>query len=386
MKGSIRERSPGKWAIILDEHDPETGKRKRRWHSFRGGKRQAEEECARLVTGGSVATDITRETVREYLERWLDHMKGQVSPRSHERYSELARKSLVPLLGNVKLAKLEAAHISKAYAKALTSGRRDGSGGLSPRTVTHMHRVLRQALQQALVWHPSLRSNPAAAVKPPKVERGKLNTYNLAQTVDMLDAVRGSRVFVPAMLAILCGLRRGELSALKWGSVDLDKAQLSVVQSVEQLNNGVRLKEPKNGRTRAVALSATVVEELRRHRLEQAEGLLRLGVRLSDDTFVCALPDGTMMQPTFITHEWVRVIEATDLPRVRFHDLRHAHGTAMLASGVHPKVASERLGHSKVGITLDLYSHVLPGMQEDAAARMDAALRDAKTRASKPKG
>jgi integrase len=106
-------------------------------------------------------------------------------------------------------------------------------------------------------------------------------------------------------------------------------------------------------------------------------------VRLSDETFVCALPDGTMMQPTFITHEWVRVIEGTKLPRVRFHDLRHAHGTAMLASGIHPKVASgERLGHSKVGITLDLYSHVLPGMQEDAAARMDAALREAR---AKPK-
>jgi integrase len=90
-----------------------------------------------------------------------------------------------------------------------------------------------------------------------------------------------------------------------------------------------------------------------------------------------------MMQPTFITHEWVRVIEATTLPRVRFHDLRHAHGTAMLASGIHPKVASERLGHSKVGITLDLYSHVLPGMQEDAAARMDAALREAIAKAKR---
>jgi integrase len=155
---------------------------------------------------------------------------------------------------------------------------------------------------------------------------------------------------------------------------------------VEQLNNSVRLKDPKNGRARSVALSGTVVEELRRHRLEQAEGLLKLGVRLSDETFVCALPDAGMMQPTFITHEWVRVIKGTALPRVRFHDLRHAHGTAMLASGVHPKVASERLGHSKVGITLDLYSHVLPGMQEDAAAKMDSALKAAQAGLSKPKG
>lgn len=108
--------------------------------------------------------------------------------------------------------------------------------------------------------------------------------------------------------------------------------------------------------------------------------MLRLGTRLTDDSFVAALADGSPMQPTFITHQWVRLIATTDLPRVRFHDLRHAHATHLLASGVHPKVASERLGHSKVGITLDLYSHVLPGMQEDAVAKVDAALRAAQSR------
>lgn len=109
-----------------------------------------------------------------------------------------------------------------------------------------------------------------------------------------------------------------------------------------------------------------------------AEGLLKLGVRLSDDHFVCTLADGSMMQPTFLTHEWVKIVKGSRLPRIRFHDLRHTHATLLLKEGVHPKIASERLGHSKVGITLDLYSHVLPGMQEDAVARVDAALRAAK--------
>src|ERR1043166_2212856 len=167
MKGHIRERSAGHWAIIVDVRDPETGKRKRRWHSFKGTKRQAQIECAKLISGGMVPGDITRETVREYLDRWLEHMKGQVSPRSHERYSELARKSIAPLLGSVRLTQLTAAQISNAYAKALENGRRNGKSGLSPRTVTHMHRVLKQALKQALIWHPTLRSNPADAVKPP---------------------------------------------------------------------------------------------------------------------------------------------------------------------------------------------------------------------------
>jgi integrase len=105
--------------------------------------------------------------------------------------------------------------------------------------------------------------------------------------------------------------------------------------------------------------------------------MIKLGRPFTGDSFVVALADGAMMQPTFITHEWVRVITGTDLRRIRFHDLRHAHATHMLSSGIHPRVASERMGHSTVGITLDLYSHVMPGMQEDAAAKMDAALKAA---------
>jgi integrase len=116
-------------------------------------------------------------------------------------------------------------------------------------------------------------------------------------------------------------------------------------------------------------------EELRAHRLRQAEELLRLGVRQGDDTFVYTREDGAPMQPRSLTRAWQSAIGQIKLPRVRFHDLRHAHATHLLSNGVHPKVASERLGHSRVGITLDLYSHVLPGMQEDAASRVDDALR-----------
>ena len=178
-------------------------------------------------------------------------------------------------------------------------------------------------------------------------------------------------------LAVLCGLRRGEIAALRWRNVDLSTAQISVVESAEQTKEAVRYKEPKSGRARTVALSETMVEELRAHRLAQTQELLRLGVRISDDTFVVAQVDGNPLQPRSITHEWVRLISRAALPRIRFHDLRHAHATHLLASGVHPKVASERLGHSQVGITLNLYSHVLPGMQADAASRVDVALRAA---------
>src|SRR5260221_9549886 len=193
MKGHIRERSPGRWAIVIDVRDPQTGNRKRRWHSFAGTKRGAQVECARLLTElkAGTAIDPSRMTVAAFLERWLEHMQGQVSPRSHERYAELCRKNVAPLLGGLTLTKLQPAHISQAYAKALASGRRDGQGGLSARTVTHMHRVLREALQQALRWQ-MLARNPADAVKPPKVERKQMAVLDTDATARLIEAARGS--------------------------------------------------------------------------------------------------------------------------------------------------------------------------------------------------
>ncbi len=372
MKGHIRERSQGRWAIILEQHDAATGKRKRKWHSFQGTKRQAQIECARLISAihGGTYLEPSKTTLAAYLDHWLDHVKARVSPRTHERYSEIVHKNIVPALGAVLLNKLRPAQISAAYSKALASGRRDGKGGLAPTTVVYMHRLIKQALGQAVRWE-LLSRNAADAVDPPKVERGSLTTYDMTQTVALLEALRGTRLRMPVLLGIMCGLRRGEIVALRWSHIDLAAGKIAVVESAEQTAVGVRYKPPKSGRGRTVALSALVTTELRQHRLVQAEELLRLGVRQSDATFVYTRQDGEPMQPRSLSQMWATC--TTHLPRIRFHDLRHAHATHMLSAGVHPKVASERLGHSKVGITLDLYSHVLPGMQENAVSRVDEA-------------
>ena len=376
MKGHIRERSPGRWAIVLEVRDPETGKRKRKWHSFKGGKREAQIECARLIADLDSGNYLepSKTTVSTFLDHWLNHIRSQISPRSFERYSEIIVKNIKPAIGAVILAKLRPAQISTLYDKALAGGRRDGAGGLSPATVVYMHRLIKQALGHAVRWQ-LLARNPAAAVDPPKVERAAMTTYDMAQTAELLGSIAGSRIAIPVMLGVLCGLRRGEIAALRWKHVDLRKSQLSIVQSAEQTKAGVRYKEPKSGKARTVALSATVAEELKRHQLRQAEEQLRLGVRQNEDGFVYAREDGQPLQPRSISQAWRGKLATLKLPRIRFHDLRHAHATHLLGSGVHPKIASERLGHSKVGITLDLYSHVLPGMQEDAAARVDEAFQ-----------
>jgi len=376
MKGHIRERSPGRWAIVIDLRDPVTGSRKRKWHSFAGTKRAAQVEAARLIhelKSGSYV-DPSKATFAQFLNRWLDDVRTRVSPKTHERYAQICNKNIGPLLGTIQLGKLRPEQISEAYAKALSAGRCDGAGGLSPRTVRQIHAIIKSSLAQAVIWGIPAR-NPAAVVKGPKPSRVTMQTYDLDQTAEMIEAARGDRVFMPAMLAVLCGMRRGEIAALRWRNVDVAAAQLAVVESAEQTKAGVRYKEPKSGRGRTVALPASLVAELRAHRVAQAQELLLIGRRLDDDDFVIAQPDGSPLRPHSIGQEWMRFLQAhRHLPRIRFHDLRHAHATHLLASGVHPKVASERLGHSKVGITLDLYSHVLPNMQADAAAIVDGAL------------
>jgi integrase len=388
MKGSIRERSPGHWAIILEIRG-EDGKRKRKWHSFSGGRREAQIERSRLIaelTGGAYV-EPARTTLGAFLDRWLEHAKTQVSPRSYERYCELARKNIVPLLGSTTLSKLQPAAISSAYAKALISGRRDGRGGLSPRSVHHMHRILRQALQQAVIWG-VLARNPAGAVKPPKVERVKGATLSAEQAAQLLDALAHSRVYWPTLIALATGMRRGEILALRWEHVDFDRGMVRVVETVEETKTSpLRFKPPKNGKTRGITLPAFAVTELRRLKRQQSEELLRLGIRQTASTLVCGRADGEVHSPLALTYEFARFVrQMKDLPQVRFHDLRHSHATQLLASGIHPKIAQERLGHSSISVTLDLYSHAVETMQDEAASRVDAALGRALEKQREKKG
>ncbi|MCA1546453.1 site-specific integrase [Bradyrhizobium sp. BRP19] len=389
MKGHVCEKGKGNWYAVVDVRDPITGKRKRKWHSLKAkGKREAQAECAKIVAdiASGAYIEPNKVTLADFLDRWLEHCKSQVSPKTHERYSGLINQNIKQRLGATVLSKLKPDRIAAAYSDALAGGRGDKKeGGLAPRTVGHMHRVLKRALHQAVRWE-LIPRNPVDAVDPPKVDWKPVQTYDLTQTADVIEAVRGKPIFVPAMLAVLCGLRRGEICALRWRNVDLVGGQLSVVESLEQTKAGLRFKSPKSGKGRTVALSQTAIDELRAHRARRAEELLRLGVRLSEDDLVIAHPDGTVIPPIYVSQQWSRTIAKTELARLRFHDLRHAHATHMLANGVHPKVASERLGHSKIGITLDLYSHVIPGMQEDAARTVDSALQAAIRNRAEAKG
>ena len=371
MRGHLKERSPGHWAIVIDISDPQTGKRRMKWHSFRGGKREAQKECARLIAqqGDGGYVEPAKITVAEFLARWLDYKKARLSPLSFERYRDLVRVNIAPTIGGIPLAKLQPIHLTDLYSKLLES--------LSARSVTYVHRILKQALGEAVSWQ-MLSRNPADVVKPPKVERREMACLDSNGIAALLEASRNTSLYMPILIAVSTGMRRGEIVALRWRNVDLDNASIAVVSSIEQTREGTREKPPKNGRGRTLALSAMLVEELRQHRAQQAEHLLRLGVRLSPDHHVVMKADGSPYPPLSVGVMFSQLLSRRpSLQRVRFHDLRHSHATVLLAAGVHPKIAQERLGHSSVSMTLDLYSHVAPNMQQDAAAKVDALLRQA---------
>ena len=180
--------------------DRETGRRKRKWHSFSGTKRQAQVECARLVSEVKIGTYIepSKTTFAQFLDRWLDDVRPRVTPKTHERYAQICHKNIAPLLGAIPLAKVKPEQISEAYAKALTTGRRKGDGGLSPRTVRQIHAIVKSALTQAVKWELLVR-NPAAVVRGPKVGRSAMQTYDLEQTAELIDAVRRKRIFIPTL-------------------------------------------------------------------------------------------------------------------------------------------------------------------------------------------
>jgi len=380
MKGHIRQRGEKSWAVVLDLGRDAGGKRRQKWHTVKGTKKDAQRELARLLhelnTGAYV--EPTAMTLAVYLDRWLhDYAKSNVSPKTYERYEEIVRLHLKPALGHVQLSKLQPLQIARYYSDALVSGRADGGGGLSARSVLHHHRVLRSALHQAVKWL-LLPRNPADAVDPPRPQNREMKALDEEATATLLRAAASTRLSLPVMLAVTTGLRRGEILGLRWEDIDFQSATLAVRQSIEQTREGLRFKQPKTvkGR-RVVALPSLAIEALKQHRAKQAATRLALGGGYSDNDLVCAREDGTPWPPDALSTAFVGLVRKAGVPVVRFHDLRHTHATQLLRQGVHPKIVSERLGHSTVGITLDVYSHVLPGMQEEAAMRTDVALRKA---------
>lgn len=378
MIGHIRKRGRHSWALVVELDAGPDGKRRQKWETVRGTKKKAEERLAEILHSLNVGTYVepSKLTVAAYLEKWLETVKLNVRGKTFERYQEIVGRHLSQALGKILLSKLTPLHVQQYYATAIQSGRLDGKGGLSAQTVLHHHRILRESLHQAVRWQILVR-NPADAVEPPTPTRQEMRALSESETAWLLEASSGTRLHLPILLAVTTGLRRGELLAHRWSDIDFENGRLAVRRSVEETREGLRLKEPKTAKgKRLISLPPLAMDSIRGHRSTQLVEKKKLGSLYRDNGLVLCAPDGEIWKPESFTALYFNFTRRIGL-KLRFHDLRHTHASQLLRAGISAKVVSERLGHSSVGITLDVYSHVLPGMQEEAADRIDAALRKA---------
>ncbi|MCK9355769.1 MAG: site-specific integrase [Dehalococcoidia bacterium] len=371
MRGSVSQRYKGSWQLRYDGPPDASGNRRQVNETVRGTRKDAErllrERIHAIDNGGFLPKD--KETLSQFLEKWLDtYVATNCAPRTLMDYRGYVRRYVTTALGSKPIQQVTARDIQQLYADMLVR--------LSPKTVLHLHRVLREAFKHAVKWGVLIR-NVADATTPPHPRAKQVEVWDAPTINRFLEIARSSPYCHLYRCAVLTGMRRSELAGLRWEAVDLENSRLSVVATrIRITGHGVMVGQPKTARSRRlIALSPDTVALLREVRVTQLlqEATHNGAWKPSGYVFVNAY--GNPVNPDDLSDDFHRLVVKSGLPHLTLHGLRHAHATLLLSAGVHAKVVSERLGHSTVGITLDVYSHVLPHVQEEAANKIDAELQ-----------
>lgn len=378
MKGSVFKRGKT-WTVLIGLGRDGTGKRMREWHSGFATKKEADKARVEILHRIATGTHVPRskQSVAAFLKEWLEATRPTIRESTWESYGGLIRTHITPRLGSIILQELTASKLNAFYAELLSTGRHDGTGGLSPKTVRNVHVVLRKALSDAARWG-LLTRNVAELADPPKLRNAgsvEMQTWTAEEIRGFLDHIEKDRLFAAWMLSVATGMRRGEILGLRWQDVDLDARTLAVRQTLLTVDYKLTFSTPKTNRSRRViALDDQTVAALRSYRARQLEERLAWGPAYVENELVFTRENGEPIHPDRFSQMFDKHVKESGLPRIRLHDLRHTHATLALQAGVHPKVVSERLGHSTVAFTMDVYSHVIPAMQADAADKVAALI------------
>ncbi|MBI4299110.1 MAG: site-specific integrase [Chloroflexi bacterium] len=372
MKGSVSPRGKNVWRIRYDLPTTDPSVRKQATETVHGPKHIAEkvlrERLASLEAGTHV--EKSKETLAQFMQSWLDNYAvTHCQPRTVMGYRTHIKLYIVPLLGHVPIQSLTPRHIQDFHAQMLSSG-------LSKRTVLHAHRVLSEALKHAMSWG-ILARNPVQAVSPPKPEEQELEIWSLPIIQRFLDVIEGHPFQDLFTITLLTGMRRSEITGLRWGGVDFEGNGLRVTGTLQRVTGMGLVEGPPKTKSsrRSIALGQKAMTILNRIRSKQLEMQLEYSDLYRNNAgyvFTDAL--GAPIDSDRVSKEFAKVIKKAMLPHIRFHDLRHCHASLLLADGTNIKAISERLGHSKVSTTLNIYSHLLPNIQAAAAEGLERQL------------
>ncbi len=389
MRGSLKKRSKGSWSIVIDVGyvaDPATGKRtrKQKWHTHRGTRKQAEALLADLlkeIKDGEYVDPSTL-TLGDWLRQWLAASKVHWRASTSTRYSGIIEDALAPsTLGKMLLQEVRATHIETYYAAATVSSS----------TLTLHRAILQQALKKAK-RDGLVRANVALDAEKPKGAKHKSDdaqrhcwTAGEARTFLAAAHARGIQPAALYTLALDSGARKGELLGLLWDHLDLDAGKMQIVQQLLQPGPEPVFGPPKTGKPRTLSLSSATIALLRRHRQRQNELKMANRTTYHDHGLVFAKEYSDLQRrPTALgdplqknnigEREYAQLIKASGVRKIKFHGLRHSCATLLLQARTPVHVVSERLGHANVTMTLQVYAHVLPDMQTEAAATLGGLL------------
>jgi integrase len=355
--------------------DPRTGKSKRK--SFYGKTRkEAVDKMNKALQdinkGGYI--EPTKYKFEDWLDKWLENYnKDRLKASTYDSYESRVRIHIKPDLGKIPLGKLQTNTLQEFYNKKLKDGRFDGKGGLSERAVRHLHTIISLSLDQA-VLEKLVPINVAKATKPPKVKNKKMRTLTEAEIFTFIESVKDDKFYTAYIVAITTGVRRGELLGLCWDCVDLVEGRITVERQLLALKEGITLDDGTKSKLskRAITLTKDAINELKKHRVQQEKVKKWLtDSGYIDHNLVFARDDGSFLDPREFTKRFQRKLKKAGLPIIRLHDIRHTHASMLLADNVHPKIVQERLGHSSINVTLDLYSHLSEGIQRRASDSLD---------------
>jgi integrase len=387
MRGSIKERGHSYRLKVSLGKNLITGKYDAYYETVPHDKKNAEKRLRELLTELDKGTFIKpgKATLSEYLKTWLaDYCAPNLSENTTALYTIICNKHINPTLGNVPLVELKPQHLQHLYADKM-------SGGLSNRSVQLIHVVLHKALKNALKIG-LISRNVTELVDMPKIQHYEMHVMSETDVHLFLEMARNTEYYALFYTLLFTGMRRGEALALRWQDVDLILHELSVTRSVQYLDGvepdkRISFKETKTQKSRRqISLSPSLVDVLKDHRDVQIKIRDAMNKEneenkenkekneLLDSDLIFSHPDGSPLLPNSVTHAWIKVARRCGLKGIRLHDARHTHASIMLKHGIHPKIVQERLGHAGIAITLDLYSHVTPGLQQAAADKFDAIL------------
>jgi integrase len=378
MSEGIVKKGNRYFVVIEGDPDPVTGKRSRKWHSGYDDEESAKKARRRLLVDRDEGAyvDPDRQTVTGYFAEWLKAIRPTVRDSTWHSYERNLRLHVSAYVGRVQLRRLDATGLNALYAHLLAEGHKghhgDQPAGLSPRTVRYIHTIIHRALKDAVRWGRLVR-NVADAADPPRASTGsapEVQAWSRETLIDFLDRSKSSedRYYPLWVLLATTGCRRGEALGLRWSDVDLKAGRAAIVQTVITVKHEVRIGTPKTAKgKRSVSLDPATVSVLKDWRGHQLEEKVLLGPGYRDHDLIFAKATGEPLHPERVSREFDRRVERWDLPKLTVHGLRHTWATLALAAGVHPKVVQERLGHTTIGITLDLYSHTTPTLHDEAA-------------------